>query len=196
VSAEPDLLVSGERVALGPLRPDLAETYGRWMNQPEVRFGVEYLAIATPQSQQAWIEESNKAAAKREPEAVAFTIYDLTDGTPVGTCSLFEISYMQSSARFGISLGERRGQGLGGEATRLTLDWAFHVLGLHNVLLEALAWNAAAIRAYERAGFRRIGTRREAAMSRGERADVVLMDALRADFGESVLAPSDATNVA
>ena len=196
MSAEPDLLVSGERVALGPLRPDLAETYGRWMNQPEVRFGVEYLAIATPQSQQAWIEESNKAAAKREPEAVAFTIYDLTDGTPVGTCSLFEISYMQSSARFGISLGERRGQGLGGEATRLTLDWAFHVLGLHNVLLEALAWNAAAIRAYERAGFRRIGTRREAAMSRGERADVVLMDALRADFGESVLAPSDATNVA
>jgi len=196
VSAEPDLLVSGERVALGPLRPDLAETYGRWMNQPEVRFGVEYLAIATPQSQQAWIEESNKAAAKREPEAVAFTIDDLTDGTPVGTCSLFEISYMQSSARFGISLGERRGQGLGGEATRLTLDWAFHVLGLHNVLLEALAWNAAAIRAYERAGFRRIGTRREAAMSRGERADVVLMDALRADFGESVLAPSDATNVA
>jgi RimJ/RimL family protein N-acetyltransferase len=196
VSAEPDLLVSGERVALGPLRPDLAEIYGRWMNQPEVRFGVEYLAIATPQSQQAWIEESNKAAAKREPEAVAFTIYDLTDGTPVGTCSLFEISYMQSSARFGISLGERRGQGLGGEATRLTLDWAFHVLGLHNVLLEALAWNAAAIRAYERAGFRRIGTRREAAMSRGERADVVLMDALRADFGESVLAPSDATNVA
>jgi len=196
VSAEPDLLVSGERVALGPLRPDLAEIYGRWMSQPEVRFGVEYLAIATPQSQQAWIEESNKAAAKREPEAVAFTIYDLTDGTPVGTCSLFEISYMQSSARFGISLGERRGQGLGGEATRLTLDWAFHVLGLHNVLLEALAWNAAAIRAYERAGFRRIGTRREAAMSRGERADVVLMDALRADFGESVLAPSDATNVA
>ena len=196
MSAEPGLLVSGERVALGPLRPDLAETYGRWMNQPEVRFGVEYLAIATPQSQQAWIEESNKAAAKREPEAVAFTIYDLTDGTPVGTCSLFEISYMQSSARFGISLGERRGQGLRGEATRLTLDWAFHVLGLHNVLLEALAWNAAAIRAYERAGFRRIGTRREAAMSRGERADVVLMDALRADFGESVLAPSDATNVA
>jgi len=57
------------------------------------------------------------------------------------------------------------------------------------VLLEALAWNTAAIRAYERAGFRRIGIRREAAMSRGERADVVLMDALRADFGESALAP-------
>jgi len=195
VSADPDLLIAGQRVALGPLRPDLAETYARWENEPEVRFGVEHLAIATPKSQEEWIEESSKAAAKREPESATFTIYDLADRLPVGTSALFHVSYMQSSAHFGISLGERRGQGLGREATRLTLDWGFHVLGLHNVLLEALAWNTAAIRAYERAGFRRIGVRREAAMSRGERADVVLMDALRADFGASVIA-GDATSVA
>jgi RimJ/RimL family protein N-acetyltransferase len=188
VSAEdPDLLVTGERVALGPLRPDLAETYGRWMNQPEVRFGVEYLAIATPQSQEEWIEESNKAAAKREPESVTFTIYDLVDRAPVGTCSLFQISYLQSSAHFGISLGERRGQGLGGEATRLTLDWGFHVLGLHNVLLEALAWNTAAIRAYERAGFRVIGTRRDSVRALGRRWDSVLMDATAEGFDSPVL---------
>ena len=130
--------MTGERVALGPLRRDLAETYGRWINQPDVRFGVEY---------------------------------------------------MQGGANLGISLGERRNQGLGSEATRLTLDWGFHVLGLHNVLLEALTWNEAAIRAYERAGFRRIGVRRKAAMSRGARADVILMDAIRADFGASVIAP-------
>jgi diamine N-acetyltransferase len=188
VSAEdPDLLVTGERVALGPLRPDLAETYGRWMNQPEVRFGVEYLAIATPQSQEEWIEESNKAAAKREPESVTFTIYDLVDRAPVGTCSLFQISYLQSSAHFGISLGERRGQGLGGEATRLTLDWGFHVLGLHNVLREALAWNTAAIRAYERAGFRVIGTRRDSVRALGRRWDSVLMDATAEGFDSPVL---------
>ena len=90
---------------------------------------------------------------------------------------------MQGGANLGISLGERRNQGLGSEATRLTLDWGFHVLGLQNVLLETLAWNEAAIRAYEKAGFRRIGVRRKAAMSRGGRADVVLMDAIPADFG-------------
>jgi RimJ/RimL family protein N-acetyltransferase len=189
VSAEPDLLVAGERVALGPLRRDLAETYGRWINQLDVRFGVEYVAVATPQSQETWVDESNKEAGEREPKSVTFTIYDLADRTPVGTCGLFDISHMQGGANLGISLGERRNQGLGSEATRLTLDWGFHVLGLHNVLLEALAWNTAAIRAYERAGFRRIGIRREAAMSRGERSDVVLMDAIPADFGESVLGP-------
>ena len=187
--SEPEVVVAGERVALGPLRSDLAETYARWINQLDVRFGVEQLGVATAKSAETWVEETAKAGADREPQAVGFTLYDLSDRAPVGTANLFEISYMQSSANFGISLGERRGQGLGSEATRLVLDWAFHVLGLHNILLEALAWNGAAIRAYEKAGFRRIGIRREAAMSRGARADVVLMDALRADFGASVIAP-------
>lgn len=187
--SEPDLLVVGEKVGLGPLRIDLAETYARWINQLDVRFGLEQLAVATPPSAQSWVEETAKAGADGEPKAVGFTLYDLSDRAPVGTASLFEISYMQSSSNFGISLGERRNQGLGTEATRLTLDWAFHVLGLQNVLLEALAWNTAAIRAYEKAGFRRIGIRREAAMSRGARADVVLMDAIPADFGASVIAP-------
>ena len=69
------------------------------------------------------------------------------DRAPVGTTSLFSISHLQGTANFGIVLGERRNKGLGGEATHLALDWAFHVLGLQNVLLEALAWSAAALRA-------------------------------------------------
>ena len=83
--------------------------------------------------------------------------------------------------------GERRGQGLGTEATRLVLDFAFHVLLLRNVLLETLAWNVAGLTAYERAGFRRIGVRRGAALSRGRPTDIVIMDAVPEDFGESVL---------
>jgi hypothetical protein len=38
-SHEPDLIVVGEKVALGPLRRDLAASYARWMNQLEVRRG-------------------------------------------------------------------------------------------------------------------------------------------------------------
>ena len=36
---DPDFIVVGERVALGPLRPDLAALYSRWMNQLDVRRG-------------------------------------------------------------------------------------------------------------------------------------------------------------
>src|SRR5437764_244601 len=41
---EPDFVVVGENVALGPLRRDLSAAYARWMNQLEVRRGLASLA--------------------------------------------------------------------------------------------------------------------------------------------------------
>jgi len=186
-SHEPDFLVVGEKVALGPLRPDLAPVYARWMNQLEVRRGLDRMGIASPQSQEKWVEEHLEKGAQREPQAVEFTIYERTDSAPIGTAGLFEIVHAHGRCTFGIALGERRGQGLGTEATRLVLDFAFNVLQLRSVLLEALDWNAAGLTAYERAGFRRIGIRRRSVISRGQPTDVVLMDAVPEDFGASVL---------
>jgi diamine N-acetyltransferase len=184
---EPDLIVVGERAALGPLRRDLAPSYARWANQIDARRGLDRLGIATPDSEEKWVEDNLKQGAEREPKAVEFTIYDRSDTAPVGTAGLFGIEHAHGSARFGILVGERRGQGLGTEATRLVLDYAFHVLHLHNVMLEVLEWNRAGVKAYERAGFRHIGVRRDAVMSRGCRTHVVLMDAVADDFGASVL---------
>jgi len=188
-SDEPDFIVVGEKVALGPLRRDLAATYARWMNQREVRRGLDHLGIATAQSQEKWVEDNIERGAEHEPRAVEFTVYDLSDSAPVGTAGLFQITHAHGSAGFAIAIGERRGQGLGTEATRLVLDFAFHVLQLRNVQLETLEWNVAGLTAYERAGFRRIGVRRGARMSRGRPTDLVIMDAVPEDFGASVLAP-------
>jgi diamine N-acetyltransferase len=184
---EPDFVVVGEKVALGPLRKELAATYARWMNQLEVRRGLDQLGVETPESLEKWVEENITAGAEREPKAVEFTIYDRSDNAPIGTIGLFGIEHAHGNARLGIALGERRGQGYGTEATRLALDFGFHVLNLRSVLLEVLDWNVAGLKAYERAGFRRIGVRRGARMSKGRATDVVLMDAIPADFGESVL---------
>jgi diamine N-acetyltransferase len=185
-SHEPDFIVVGEKVALGPLRPDLAAVYAGWMNQLEVRRGLDQQGIATPQSQEKWVEDNLERGAKREPEAVEFTVYDRSDSAPVGTAGLFDIVHAHGRAEFAIALGERRGQGLGTEATRLVLDFAFNVLQLRNVLLETLEWNVAGLTAYERAGFRRVGVRRGAVMSRGRPTDFVIMDAVPEDFGASV----------
>ena len=48
---EPEFIIVGEKVALGPLRHDLAGAYARWMNQLEVRRGLDYRGIATSKSQ-------------------------------------------------------------------------------------------------------------------------------------------------
>jgi RimJ/RimL family protein N-acetyltransferase len=187
-SHEPDYVVVGEKVALGPLRPDLAAAYARWTNGLEVRRGLGYMGVASPQSEEKWVEENLERSSKREPEVVEFTIYDRADSTAIGTAGLLKISHVHGTAEFGIVIGERRGQGFGTEATRLALDYAFHVLQMRNVMLQTLEWNVAGQTAYERAGFRRIGVRRGAVISGGRPTDVVLMDAVPADFGASVLA--------
>ena len=186
-SEEPDLIVVGDKVALGPLRKDLAASYARWTNQIDVRRGQDYLGISTPERAEKWVDDMIKEGSEGKPKTVEFTIYDRSDGAPVGTVGLLDIEYAHGIAGFGIEIGERRGTGLGTEATRLVLDYGFHVLHLRNVMLEVLDWNAAGLAAYERAGFRRIGIRRRAVMSRGRRTDLVLMDAVPEDFGASVL---------
>jgi diamine N-acetyltransferase len=180
---EPDLVVVGERVALGPLRKDLAGTYARWINSQGVRYGLGSVKVATPESEEKWVDEEIEKGTKDPPEAVEFTVYDRGDGAPVGTAGLFDIEYLHGSCEFGILLGERRGQGLGTEATRLLVDWAFGTLGLRNVLLQVFDWNVEAQRAYERVGFRRVGVRRACALSRGAAVDVVLMDVVPGDLG-------------
>jgi RimJ/RimL family protein N-acetyltransferase len=178
----PTLLVSGTRAALGPLRRDLLETYQRWMTDVEVLRGLGQRGVFTLDAEQAWFE----GAAKAE-NAAHFTVYDTDDLHPVGSCSLFGIEHSNATATFGIFIAERRGSGLGTDATRLTLDWAFTMLGLHNVMLEVFAWNAGAIRAYTKAGFREVGRRRGAVVCFGRRFDDVIMDAIAPEFTGSVL---------
>jgi RimJ/RimL family protein N-acetyltransferase len=185
--SENEYLIEGERVALGPLRRDLAETYARWMNSLEVRHGLSHLGIFDRTTEEAWLEETINANAKHVPDRADFTIHDRRDGAAVGTCALIDISHRHLRARFGIALGERRGGGLGTEATRLTLDWAFSVLSLRSVLLEVMPWNAAAIRTYEKAGFKLVGRRRDAILMHGRRWDEVYMDAVADEFTGSVL---------
>jgi RimJ/RimL family protein N-acetyltransferase len=134
-----------------------------------------------------WYEEVTEAARAPRPTTAPFAVHDAADGELVGVCTLDEIDHNFSRAEFGIFLGQRRGTGIGADATRLALDWAFTLMGLHNVMLESYAFNDQAMRAYERAGFRVIGRRRNAVRALGRRWDSVLMDASADDFESPVL---------
>jgi diamine N-acetyltransferase len=80
------------------------------------------------------------------------------------------------------------GRGIGTEATRLILDYAFHIRNLRCVYLSVLSPNTAAIRAYEKAGFRKIGERRQSGYWLGHPASETIMDAIPADFpGPSIV---------
>jgi diamine N-acetyltransferase len=182
-----DFVLTGERAALGPLHRDHLPSFARWINDPEVRRGLAYRGLANEDAELKWYEEMTEAGRAPRPSAVAFAVHDAADGELVGVCGIEGIDHHFSRAELGIFLGRRRGTGIGTDAVRLALDWAFMILGLHNVMLETYEFNDQARRAYERAGFRLIGRRREAVYMMGRRWDSLLMDATAADFESPVL---------
>jgi diamine N-acetyltransferase len=184
---EHEFLISGERAALGSLERDHVARLSRWFNDPEVRRGLAHRGLVNEDAETAWYERMTAAAGEPRPTEVPFTIHDVADGELVGVCGLENIDHNFSRADFGIFLGQRRGTGIGADATRLVLDWAFTIIGLHNVMLESYDYNEQAIRAYQRAGFRVIGTRRDSVRALGRRWDSVLMDATADGFDSPVL---------
>ena len=185
------ILVQGQRVGLGALRHDLIPAYLRWRSDPEFFLGTgQSSQVPTVEAVQAWFEQATRPGNSE----IHFTIYDLDDLAPVGTALLVRVNQHDGTAEFGLTIGERRNQGLGSEATKLVLDWAFTVMGLHNILLVTFSWNLPAIRAYSKAGFREIGRRRGAVLTLGQRYDQVLMDAVADEFSDSVLAKQSPPN--
>ena len=92
----------------------------------------------------------------------------------------------------GIDDKERLNQGLGTEAIRLILGYAFDVLRLHRISIRVVAYNKRAIRAYEKCGFKVEGSEREAALVDGVRHDDIKMGILEREFRANGAGPATA----
>jgi diamine N-acetyltransferase len=178
----PVLAVTGERVALGPLHRGLLPLLERWENDfwTVDRGGDDPRPVTAEAIAATW----EPLLRGERPDWIGFAIYALPDLRPIGVMNLRDFTNTHGAAEFGITIGEAsdRGRGFGTEAVRLLLDYAFTVLGLHNVWLDTPAYNTGAIRSYEKAGFREIGRRRGARLLAGTRYDVVLMDCVADEF--------------
>jgi RimJ/RimL family protein N-acetyltransferase len=180
------LNIVGELVALGPfVRDDLA-LYHRWINDFAVtRYYLDTPRPQTPEECAGWYE----CKSAGDPDNIDFLIYELATMRPIGRVGIYVINYQHRRASFGILIGEKDcwGKGYGTEATRLTLDYGFRLLGLHNIMLSVSSANTAAIKAYTRAGFQVIGARREWRREGDHMLDNIFMDCLATDFDRSGL---------
>ena len=118
------------------------------------------------------------------PDALAYSILELPSKRLVGFTTFSALDGDNGSVMFHITIGERDawGHGLGTEATELMLHHAFERLGLHRVGLTVFSYNARAIRAYEKAGFRIEGRLREAIQRQGVYFDEVQMGILAGEW--------------
>lgn len=191
---QPIINVTGEKVALGPLRRDLLPFYLRWINDFEVTRTITFPVRSTTwEAEVRWFErmaagEHNERAAG-PASTIIFTIYERATLRPIGTTELADIEHRLRRASFGILIGEQDcwGKGYGTETVRLMLDYGFNALSLHNIMLTTQSFNERGYRAYLRAGFKEIGRRREAHPLAGNVYDVVYMDCLATEFESPVL---------
>lgn len=181
----PVVNIAGERIALGPHRRELLPTYQRWINDFDAlrTLGAVAPRPTTLEQETSWYD------GQRSDEA-RFTIYERATWRPIGTTALHAIDHRNRTAIFGIHIGESdaRGKGFGTEAAVLTLDYAFTALGLHSVMLTVAEFNRAGRRAYEKAGFKEFGRRRQCRLLGGRLWDEISMDCLDREFVSPVLA--------
>ncbi len=185
VQEQPILNIIGERVALGPLRRDLIPLYARWLNDFNLQrtFG----DIPRPISIAARTERFEEQATTTE--AYWFTIYEKETLRPIGSTDLFNVDFRMRFCTFGLMIGDAdaRGKGYGTEVAQLMLDYAFTALGLNNVMLTVSEYNLAGRRAYEKAGFKEFGRRREADIMGGIAYNEIYMDCIASEFDSPVL---------
>jgi diamine N-acetyltransferase len=181
----PIVNIVGELVALGPHRRDLLPTYQRWINDFAA---FRTLGPITPEPKT--LEQRTVWYETAPAGEVRFTIYERSTWRPIGTTALRDIDHRNRTATFGIHIGETdaRGKGYGTTATRLMLDYAFTALGLNNVMLTVVEFSLAGRRAYERAGFREFGRRRQCRNMGGRLWDEIFMDCIVSEFTSPVLA--------
>ena len=178
----PFVNIVGDLVALGPLRRDLP--YQRWLSDFSTTRTTGKSRPMTTEQGIAWYERH--MADERE---AYFAIYERATWRPIGTTMLMDIDTENRRAEFGIVIGEpaSRGKGYGTETARLMLDYAFTARGLLNVMLIVNAYNLAGLRAYEKAGFREFGRRRQCRFMGGQMWDHVYMECIAAEFTSPVL---------
>jgi RimJ/RimL family protein N-acetyltransferase len=181
---QPPITIAGNLVAVGPLRRDLIPTYHRWHNDVATLRTYSLPLPTTLEQEEALYVELTGASDK-----AFFTVYEQLSWQAVGMTYLTDIDHRHRSAEFGVLIGEPscRGKGYGTETTRLMLDFAFTALGLHNIILTVYAFNLAGRRAYERAGFREVGRRRQSHWMAGQFWDEIIMDCLATEFTNPVL---------
>ncbi|MFF9187436.1 GNAT family N-acetyltransferase [Streptomyces rochei] len=168
-------VLTGERTVLRPFTEADAARMGEIIGDPEVRrFTGSPGHELTPELLRSWYDSRSA-----QPDRLDLAVTDPADGEVLGEVVLHAWVPEERSCTFRTLIGARgRGRGIGTEATRLIVGYAFEELGLHRVQLDAYAFNDRALRVYEKVGFVREGVRREVERRDGVWVDEVLMAVL------------------
>jgi [ribosomal protein S5]-alanine N-acetyltransferase len=173
--------VRGSRLYLRPLeRNDLNLGYLSWLNDPEV---TRYLETGVFPSTMEDLEKFYSRVTSSAADVILAVVDRKTD-RHIGNVKLGPINWVDRRALFGILIGDRKfwGKGFGEEATRLMVEYGFHRLNLNRIGLAVFEEHRAAVRCYEKVGFKVEGRFREEMFREGGYKDRLWMGLLRSEY--------------
>lgn len=150
--------------------------YARWYGDEEVWRLTSWAEepLGRPAVEQLFDEREASATDD------SFAVHEEGEDEPIGVISLINISRANASADLSVIVGSavNRARGLGTEAIRVLLRYAFEEVGLHRVALSVFEFNEQAIAAYEKLGFKEEGRLRQALRRDDGFHDAILMSIL------------------
>ncbi len=106
-------------------------------------------------------------------------------GQIIGVIGLIKIDLKHKNGELGYWLGENYwGQGIGQEAVRLILNYAFNKLKLHRIYAKVIPSNLASIKLLRKSGFKYEGRLRQALFRRRRWHDLLLFSILNKEFSQ------------
>lgn len=169
----------GDNIYLREIEISDTEDIIRWRNQEEVRKFFINQQPFTRQGHLDWFHNMIQTG-----KAVQFIITNKNDNKSIGSVYLRDIDYDHSKCEYGIFIGEPdyKGCGIGTQAAKLTIKYAFEVLQLNRIFLRVFADNERAIHSYQKAGFKLEGCFRQDVFVNQKFKDVIYMAILKKEL--------------
>lgn len=168
----------GEKCYLSVVNPEDYPLYTTWVNDLEVTLG---LGITSKQITQLVEREILEQLSKSNYN---FAVVDKQTHQVIGNAGFPRLDQINQNGEVGIFIGDKSywGNGYGGEALKLMLDFGFNILNLYNIRLSVFEFNQAAICCYQKIGFKEAGRIRGARMIGGNRYDLIYMDMIASEY--------------
>lgn len=176
-------MLIGKKVRLRALEREDLPNCVRWLNDRDV---TEFLLQNSPMSkamEEKWFD-SQLSIPPTSGQVLAIEALVGKDWMHIGNTGLHNIEPVTREAEFGIFIGEKNywNQGLGREATHLTLKHGFDDLNLNRIFLFVFENNLRGIASYKASGFVQEGTLREAIYKNGRYYNVLVMSVLHSEW--------------
>ncbi|MGX4667928.1 GNAT family N-acetyltransferase [Cerasibacillus sp. JNUCC 74] len=170
-----------KRIKLRKMTMEDVERYHSWRNDVDVMISTNpLLDLYTLPETKAFVEGVilNSSSSK------SYIIQDKANEKAIGITSLINMDQKNRNAECIIDIGEKDywGKGIGKEALKLLLDYAFLEMNLHRVSLRVFSFNERALHLYNKMGFKQEGVSRQALFRNGKWHDIIHMGILEREY--------------